>query len=87
MLFRSDIALAFETVRDEALAAGKPFSHHVAHLLVHGVLHLRGFDHIKASDAKAMEDLERAALRRLGIDDPYEAAPLPRTPRATRRVR
>jgi probable rRNA maturation factor len=46
--------------------------HHVAHLIVHGVLHLLGYDHETDPDAEAMENLERAALGRLGIADPYE---------------
>lgn len=66
-----DIALAFETVRAEAKTEGKPFAHHVSHLLIHGCLHLAGYDHQNAEDALLMEGLERDILARLGIPDPY----------------
>jgi probable rRNA maturation factor len=66
-----DIVLAFETVRDEARAEAKPFPHHVSHLLIHGCLHLLGYDHQNAADAALMEELEREALAQLGIPDPY----------------
>lgn len=66
-----DIVIAFETASREAFEAGKPLRDHVAHLLVHGFLHLIGHDHVEAAEAEAMEALERAILGRLGIDDPY----------------
>jgi probable rRNA maturation factor len=66
-----DIVLAFETVRDEARAEAKPFRHHVSHLLIHGCLHLLGYDHRSATDAAVMEGLERDLLAQLGIPDPY----------------
>jgi probable rRNA maturation factor len=66
-----DIILAFETVAREARAEGKPFAHHVAHLTVHGFLHLNGYDHERREDAEAMEQLERKILQRLAIPDPY----------------
>jgi probable rRNA maturation factor len=69
-----DIVIAFETASREALEAGKPLRDHVAHLLVHGFLHLIGHDHVEAAEAEAMEALERAILGRLGIDDPYRAS-------------
>ncbi len=69
-----DIVIAFETTSRQALEAGKPLRDHVAHLLVHGFLHLIGHDHIEAAEAEAMEALERAILARLGIDDPYGAS-------------
>ena len=69
-----DVVLALETVRAEAAAERKPFSDHVSHLLVHGCLHLLGYDHQTAEDAAEMEGLERAILERLGIPDPYAAA-------------
>lgn len=67
-----DIALAHETCAREAEEKGVSLEHHVAHLLVHGLLHLAGHDHV-ASDAQAeeMEALEIAALAKLGIADPY----------------
>jgi probable rRNA maturation factor len=66
-----DIVLAYETVAREARAERKPFAHHVAHLAVHGFLHLRGYDHQRDDDAAAMQQVERTILRRLAIPDPY----------------
>jgi probable rRNA maturation factor len=66
-----DIVLAYETVAREARDEGKPFAHHVAHLTVHGFLHLNGYDHQRSKDADEMEKLERKILRRLAIPDPY----------------
>lgn len=66
-----DIALALGVLTREAEEAGKPFDHHLTHLLVHGVLHLLGFDHISDPDAALMEGLETRILARLGIPDPY----------------
>ena len=68
-----DIVLAAETVGREAALAEKPLTHHIAHLLIHGFFHLIGYDHDADEDAEAMEELERAALSRLGIPDPYAA--------------
>lgn len=66
-----DIAVAFETVRDEASSQGKRFDHHLTHLMVHGTLHLLGFDHQDSGDARAMERLEVEILGRLGVGNPY----------------
>ncbi len=66
-----DISLAFETVRDEAAAQHKPIAAHLAHLVVHGVLHLLGYDHLGDADAALMEGHEIAILAGLGIADPY----------------
>ena len=66
-----DVVIAFETTRREAKAAGKPLAHHLAHLTVHGVLHLLGYDHTRAKDAARMEALEIEILRGLGVPDPY----------------
>jgi probable rRNA maturation factor len=66
-----DIVLAAETVAREAVVEGKPLDHHITHLVVHGVLHLLGHDHEDEADAESMEALERAALARLAIPDPY----------------
>lgn len=69
--FLGDIALAAETIAAEAEFQGKPFENHAAHLVVHGFLHLLGYDHENPSEAEAMEARERAILVSLGIDDPY----------------
>jgi probable rRNA maturation factor len=66
-----DIVIAFETTSKEASEAGRPLRDHVAHLLVHGFLHLIGHDHIGAAEAETMEKLEGAILARLGIADPF----------------
>lgn len=69
-----DIAVAFETVRDEAARDGRAVGDHLAHMVVHGVLHLLGLDHQTDAEAEAMETLETAVLKTLGIADPYAAA-------------
>lgn len=69
-----DIVLAYETIAREAHAQRKPFAHHVAHLAVHGFLHLLGHDHARAADAKRMERIECDVLRHLAIPDPYRPA-------------
>ena len=66
-----DIAISFDTCAREASAAGKPMEDHVTHLLVHGLLHLLGYDHVRDPDATLMEGLETRILGRLGIEDPY----------------
>src|SRR5262249_50733570 len=68
-----DIAIAYETLRRESATEDKPFLHHLAHLAVHGFLHLLGYDHETDSQAAAMEKLERDILARLAIADPYRA--------------
>lgn len=66
-----DVILAFETVDREAREEGKSLSDHVTHLVVHGVLHLFGYDHLDDEEAEEMEALETRALARLGVADPY----------------
>lgn len=68
-----DIAIAYETVAREAMAEEKTFAQHLAHLAVHGYLHLLGYDHEITKDAEAMERTEAAILAKLGIPDPYAA--------------
>lgn len=74
-----DMALAYETCAREATEQGKPFADHVAHLSVHSVLHLLGYDHQTDDDAELMEKTERVILAQLGIADPY-AQDSPGTP-------
>ena len=69
-----DVVLACETVAGEARAQDKPVADHFRHLVVHGILHLLGYDHITDRDAAVMERLEVAALASLGIADPYRHA-------------
>ena len=66
-----DIVMCAPVVRKEADAQGKSLAAHYAHLVVHGMLHLQGFDHERAADAAAMEALETAILARLHVPDPY----------------
>jgi len=66
-----DIAIALDFVRREAALENKSFEDHLAHLFVHGLLHLVGHDHETVDEAVEMEDLERSILARLGINDPY----------------
>jgi len=68
-----DIVIAYETAAREAKAEHKPLRHHVAHLAVHGFLHLVGYDHHADKEAEAMEGLEIAVLARIGIPNPYVA--------------
>ncbi|WP_029041035.1 rRNA maturation RNase YbeY [Cucumibacter marinus] len=67
-----DISLAIETLEREAEEQQKPFAHHFAHLLVHGFLHILGYDHIEDDEAEAMEARERTILAQLDIPDPYD---------------
>jgi probable rRNA maturation factor len=72
--FLGDVILACETVYREADEQGVPVAHHVQHLVVHGILHLLGYDHISAEDAERMEALEISILSKLGIANPYTGA-------------
>lgn len=69
-----DVVICASVVRDEAEAQGKALPDHWAHILVHGTLHLLGFDHQTDVDAAAMETLERSILLADGIADPYGVA-------------
>jgi probable rRNA maturation factor len=69
--FLGDIVLAAETVAREAAEQGTPPSHHLQHLVVHGLLHLHGYDHECTEDAEEMEAVEVGVLARLGIPNPY----------------
>jgi probable rRNA maturation factor len=70
-----DVVLALEVVVREASEQDKPITDHLRHLVVHGVLHLLGFDHLTPGEAEAMESLERSILAEFGIRDPYRHPP------------
>lgn len=71
MIALGDIALAYGTCAAEAAAGNMPLHDHVTHLIVHGALHLLGYDHTRDGDAALMEGLEIEILGKLGLDDPY----------------
>ena len=72
--YHGDIAIAHGVTVAEAKAAGKAVADHASHLVVHGVLHMAGYDHERERDAKVMEPLEVKILAKMGIADPYGAA-------------
>ena len=72
--YRGDIAIAYGVTAKEAKEAGKTLADHATHLVVHGVLHLAGYDHERSRDAKIMEPLEVKILAKLGIADPYKVS-------------
>ncbi|MBM9400872.1 rRNA maturation RNase YbeY [Gluconacetobacter azotocaptans] len=67
-----DVMIALDTVRREARAAGRPIRHHLMHLVVHGILHLRGHDHHQAGEARQMEMEESRILGRLAVPNPWK---------------
>lgn len=69
-----DIIIAYETVMREAAEEGKTLLFHLAHLAVHGLLHLAGYDHVRDDDAEIMEQLERRILAGVGVSDPYRTS-------------
>jgi probable rRNA maturation factor len=73
--YLGDIAVGYETALKDALAMERSFEAHASHLLVHGFLHLLGYDHIEPEDAKVMEPLEADILAGLGWPDPYATGP------------
>lgn len=73
--YLGDIAVGYETALRDAEAMKRPFEAHASHLLVHGFLHLLGYDHIEPEDAKVMEPLEADILAGLGWPDPYATGP------------
>ena len=76
-IFLGDMALGFETVTDEAADNGQPAEHHLAHLFLHGLLHLVGYDHQNEAKAEEMEALEIQLLAEMNIPNPYLLKPDP----------
>ena len=74
-LLLGDVVLAYRTIRREAKEEGKRLESHAAHMLVHGTLHLLGFDHAQSRAARIMEGHEVRILKRLGVPDPYRPDP------------
>ncbi|WP_249977116.1 rRNA maturation RNase YbeY [Vreelandella olivaria] len=66
-----DLVICHAVVAQEASEQHKPLSHHYAHMVIHGILHLMGYDHIEEQQAEEMEQLERELLATLNIPDPY----------------
>ncbi|MCF6322038.1 MAG: rRNA maturation RNase YbeY [Rhizobiaceae bacterium] len=66
-----DIAFSLQKIKEEAALDNKKFEHHLIHLMIHGFLHLFGYDHLEDDNATIMETLEKEALGSLGIADPY----------------
>jgi probable rRNA maturation factor len=69
--YMGDIAVAFETIKREAIEQDKSFHHHFIHMLIHGILHLDGYDHETDEEAEEMEALEIKILADMGIKNPY----------------
>ena len=70
--FLGDIVICAQVVTQESMQQNKLLSHHWAHMLIHGTLHLLGYDHIDDQEAQEMEGIEIAILKKLAIDDPYQ---------------
>lgn len=81
-VYLGDVAMAFQYTADEAAKEGKFFCDHAVHLLIHGLLHLFGYDHMTALSAVRMERLETTLMAELGLPDPY--APVERTVKGKR---
>ncbi|HEY8947697.1 MAG TPA: rRNA maturation RNase YbeY [Rhizomicrobium sp.] len=83
--YLGDVAIAYGVVKREADESGKRFADHLAHLAVHGTLHLLGHDHEKPKEAARMEGLEREILAEFGIADPYAPQRIPARRKAAKR--
>jgi probable rRNA maturation factor len=72
IVYIGDIAISFTRIKEESDDQGKSFKNHYTHLIVHGILHLLGYDHIKEKDAKTMENIEIRTLLSMGVPNPYD---------------
>lgn len=70
-IYIGDIALGYDIIKQEAIDASISFQSHFTHLIVHGVMHLVGYDHMNEKDANEMMDLEVQILKKMGIESPY----------------
>ena len=70
--FLGDIVICVQVIKRESKEQNKVIDHHWAHMLIHGTLHLLGYDHTEELDRKEMEGIEIAILQKLAIDDPYQ---------------
>ncbi|MBL4630948.1 MAG: rRNA maturation RNase YbeY [Paraglaciecola sp.] len=70
--FLGDIVICAQVIKQESTEQNKQLRHHWAHILIHGTLHLLGYDHIDEQDAEEMENIEITVLQQLAIDDPYQ---------------
>jgi probable rRNA maturation factor len=69
--YLGDIAISVDTIKREAEEQDKPYEHHMLHMIIHGFLHLLGYDHIEDDEAEEMESFEIAVLQEIGIKNPY----------------
>lgn len=69
--YLGDIFLSYQTIKNDAKSQLKTFKNHVTHLILHSILHLIGYDHIKKNDAEIMENKEIAILSKMNIENPY----------------
>lgn len=72
-VLKGDIVLSYDTVQRETVAQKKTFAAHLCHLIVHGCLHLKGYDHVCDEQAEQMETLEKTIMKEMGFKNPYES--------------
>lgn len=67
-----DVVIALEVIHQEAKSLNRSFEAHLTHMIVHGVLHLLGYNHIEEKEAQHMQNIEKRVLKTLNIEDPYK---------------